>query len=447
MRKLIMAGAILLAAGVAGTAGPGFAAAAEPMPIVFVHGDSDTAGRWIVQVWRFESNGYPRDRIYAVDLDHPGSGNDDTKPEENRSTTVDVAAQLAGAVARAKLETGADKVVLIGNSRGCNTIRNYVRNGGGAANAGLLILTGCLNHGVFSFPGVSMGSEWNGAGNFLSGLNAGSEVTPGIETVTIRSDKFDLYAQPTGEAIGMAGKPTGIDHDTAVLRGATNLVIEGADHRETGYSAKAFAIMYKTITGRAPMTNDVVAEEQIVLNGEVSGWVNDRPTNQPVAGAHVMVFETNPDTGERVGEAVHDRTVGDDGRWGPFEAKADTTYEFVIEAGDYGTHHIYRSPFPRSSEILNLRLVSAPKGAEGAVAAVNMMRPRGYFGRQRDQIALGGEMPADIPDTAVPMVWKTTRTLDSAEPATVVGSYNGETIAARSWPAADGHTVWIQLTY
>ena len=29
-------------------------------PVVFVHGNGDTAGLWITTQWRFESNGWPR---------------------------------------------------------------------------------------------------------------------------------------------------------------------------------------------------------------------------------------------------------------------------------------------------------------------------------------------------------------------------------------------------
>ena len=216
------------------------AVAKEPLPVVFVHGHGDTAALWTVQIWRFESNGYPRDRLFAIDLDHPTARSDDTKPQENRSSTTDVASQLAGFVARVMIETGSDKVILAGNSRGCQTIRNYVQNGGGAANSALLILGGCVHHGVYVAPGVAMGSEYNGAGDFLSGLNAVHEVVPGLDTIVLRSDKFDLYNQPMGDFIGQPGKPIGGHFEGPELRGARNIVLPGVDHRETAYSKAAF---------------------------------------------------------------------------------------------------------------------------------------------------------------------------------------------------------------
>ena len=40
-------------------------------PIVFVHGNGDTAALWTTTVWRFESNGYDRKLLHAVDFRYP----------------------------------------------------------------------------------------------------------------------------------------------------------------------------------------------------------------------------------------------------------------------------------------------------------------------------------------------------------------------------------------
>jgi triacylglycerol lipase len=56
--------------------------AAEPQrPIVFVHGNGDTAGLWITVLWRFESNGYPRELLHAVDLRYPSARSVDANPQ------------------------------------------------------------------------------------------------------------------------------------------------------------------------------------------------------------------------------------------------------------------------------------------------------------------------------------------------------------------------------
>jgi len=130
-RRLVLAG---LAAGF----GPLAACATRPSPndmtpIVFVPGNGDTAGLWITTIWRFESNGWPRDRLHAIDLPYPLARDDDTKPQPGRTSTTEHAAFLAAEVQRVLARTGASKVALVGNSRGGNAIRNYVANGGGAA--------------------------------------------------------------------------------------------------------------------------------------------------------------------------------------------------------------------------------------------------------------------------------------------------------------------------
>lgn len=416
-----------------------------PPPVVFVHGDSDTAGLWISTIWRFESNGYPRDRLYAVDLDNPAARSDDTVPEPNRSSTTDVAAQLGGFVTRVLIATGARKVALVGNSRGCQTIRNYVQNGGGAAHAETLVLTGCVHHGVYVAPDVAMNSEYNGAGHFLTALNAGGEVVEGVRTVTIRSDRFDLYNQPMGDFIGRPGEPTGATFDGPALEGAENLVLEGVDHRETAYSPEAFALMYEAITGQKPGTVEIRPEDNVTLNGEVSGWANDRPTNLPLDGAEVSVWELDTKTGARVGDKpAHEATVGAGGEWGPFAAKKSMPYEFVIRAEGYPVHHIYRSAFPRSSDYVNLRLHPGSEQLQSRTAGVNIMRPRGYFGID-DTVTVNDDQAPGLGDNPVPNVWKSWHAADEAD-VKVVAEFNGERIAARSWPV-DGHVAWIEFTY
>ena len=415
---------------------------ADADPIVFVHGDSDTAALWQAQIWRFESNGYPRDKLIAIDLDSPGARADNTIPEPNRTSTFDVATQLKREVDALRGDAKEFKVDMVGNSRGCQTIRNYLRNFGGAASVDSAVLTGCVHKGVFNNPGGALGSEYNGLGFFLAGLNEGREVEEGVRTTTIRSDKFDLYNQPMGDFIGFPGTPIGGKFEGPELAGATNLVIDGADHRETAYSPQAFALMFEAITGEKPVTTDIVPEDAPVLNGEVSGWANERPTNAPLTGATVRIFKTDASTGERMGEAVHEQAVGENGEWGPFTADPEQTYEFEITAEGYPTHHIYRSPFPRSSNYVNLRLYPKEGAAAGSANHISMMRPRGYYGAD-DTLSLGDKADG-MNDNAVPNVWKVHKVTD--EPQTVEGEFNGETIAARSWPS-EGHTAWIELTY
>ena len=419
-------------------------AQSDTLPIVFVHGDSDTSALWITQMWRFESNGYSSSNMFALDLAHPGAPQDNTKKEDNRSTTKDAATALSALVDTALKSTGAAKVALIGNSRGCSTIRNYVQNFGGAEKVTKMIMTGCVYNGVFNFPGAAEGSEYNASGKFLKTLNAGVIIPDGVEVSTIRSDKFDLYNQPMGDFIGMAGKPIGGNHTGPELKGATNHVIASVDHRETAFSPEAFALMYKAITGSMPGSLDIAAENSITLNGKVSGWENARPTNIPLSGASVAVYKTIAATGKRDGAAVHEKTIGENGQWGPFSAAQNTTYEFVITAEGHPTTHIYRSAFPRSSSYVNLRLYPLEGDALKAKHSLGMMRPRGYYGARQDKIEFDGITAKGLIDHDVPANWKVFSNSDTI--ATVTGSFNGEKIAGQTWPV-DGHAAWLELTY
>src|SRR5207248_5716822 len=137
-------------------------ALASGPPIVFVHGNGDTAALWHTTMWRFESNGYARDRLFAIDLKFPSARSVDAKPQEGRSSADEVMAQLSAFVDETLAKTGARKVALIGNSRGANTIRHYVKHGGGAAKTSHEELGGGTNHGVIAYDHHRVGSELSG---------------------------------------------------------------------------------------------------------------------------------------------------------------------------------------------------------------------------------------------------------------------------------------------
>ncbi|MEO9191419.1 MAG: alpha/beta fold hydrolase, partial [Acetobacteraceae bacterium] len=272
-----------LAAGCVGTAR---AQDTAPPPIVFVHGNGDTAGLWLTMLWRFETNLYPRDRLFALDLRYPTARTRDDTPEPGRSSAHDVMEQLAAEVTRVRALTGAPKVILVAQSRGGNTVRNYLKNGDGAARTEIAVLCGAVNHGIIVSDKYLLGSEFNGASPFMIDLNSTpKEVLPGVRYATIRSDRDDKFAQPDGRYLGFPGVPTGLSFNAPDLRGATKFVLPGVDHRETGYSPEAFATMYGFITGGRPRTIAIAAEQRPVLTGKVSAFEAGAPTNIAIAGA------------------------------------------------------------------------------------------------------------------------------------------------------------------
>jgi hypothetical protein len=294
------------------------------------------------------------------------------------------------------------------------------------------------------------GNEFNGRGPFLSGLNAGdTEVTPGTAFLTLRSDGYDKYAQPDGRFLGKPGTPTGVTTDGPALRGASNLVLGQVDHRETAFHPRAFREIYKFVTGREPDLIAITPEPRVKLGGVVSGLASGVPTNRPVAGASVAIYRVSAATGERLGDAVLNMTTADGGRWGPIEVDSSWCLEFVLTVEGAPVTHIYRSPFPRSSDVVHLRpsrpLAPADREAD---AVVMMTRPRGYFGIPRDVVVFDGKEPADV-KSGVPTDSVSTLRLKPGEALgrPIVAIFNEERIAARAWPMSENRISIAELTY
>jgi triacylglycerol lipase len=425
-------------------------------PVVFVHGNGDTAALWTTTLWRFESNDWPRDRLYAIDLPNPLARDEDSVPQAGRSSTAEHAQYLSAEVDKVLARTGASQVVLVGNSRGGNAIRNYVQNLDGSTKVSMAVLGGTPNHGVWALSTFRPNSEFNGLSPFLVALNApkgsnGDEVTPGVKWLTIRSDNNDKFAQPDGVWIGAKGKPTHVSFDGPALKGAKNVVLPTRDHREVSFHAESFAQTYEFSTGRTPATLTIVVESKPVLDGKLSGIGPGGPNNLPLAGALLEVFAVDGNTGARQGEARHRMAVGADGRWGPFTADGGTAYEFVISAPGYATTHIYRSPFARSSDIVNLRAERLADADKDAVSVVTLTRPRGYFGVPRDRITLDGISPAPGIPQGVAGVASSKLKLGSGAGRPVAAEFESGAIKERivgvAWPAAQNRVVVLELTH
>lgn len=424
-------------------------------PIVFVHGNGDAAAQWLTTLWRFESNGWPRERLHAVDMPYPLARDADDKEQPGRSSTADALKFLTAEIGAVLQRSGAKQVVLIGSSRGGYAIRNYIASGN-AAKVSHAILGGTPNHGVWSSASFRPTNEFNGAGPFLTRLNnqggPGIEVTPGPKWMTIRSDNNDKFAQADGVWIGAKGTPTNVTADGPELRGAENVVIPGIDHRETAFGPKAFAAMHRFLTGREPATTVATAEARVTLAGKLSGLGLDNrmgsgnfANNLPLAGATIEVYATDATTGQRLGPALHRQTVGADGRWGPLVTTSKTALEFVLSADGFAITHVYRTPFARSSDIVNLRAERIADADKDAPAVVTLTRPRGYFGIPRDEIELDGRSPpAGIPPGVAGVSVAKARLADATD-RPVSASFNGQRIVGRSWPTAGNHVVLLEL--
>lgn len=132
--------------------------------------------------------------------------------------------------------------------------------------------------------------------------------------------------------------------------------------------------------------------------------------------------------------------------WGPFAAAPDAYYEFVVAAPGYPVTHIYRSPFPRSSDIVNLRPQILAKDDKDSGAVVYLSRPRGYLGIDHHEIEFDDAKPPGI-TPGVPGVSSVKLSFPSSPQRTVRARFDAERIAARTWPAADDQVSVVELTY
>ncbi len=422
------------------------AAAGELPPVLFVHGNGDHAALWMTTLWRMESNGVPRARMSAINFTDPLARNDDAVAQPNRSSTEDQRRELNEAIKALKERTGAARIALVGSSRGGNAIRNVVKNGA-SADVSHAVLCGTPNHGVFDTDD-SLGSEFNGRGPFLRGLNAGdSEVIEGTAFLTLRSDGLDKYAQADGRLIGKPGVPTGITAEGPTLKGATNLVLGALDHREVAFHPRAFREIYKFIAGREPSFIAIQPEREVRISGLVTGTPGGAPTNRPVSGASVEVYRISAETGARSGEPVYRGQTAADGRWGAADVDPASYLEIVLTSPGAPITHFYRSPFPRSSDVVHLRAARPFGQADaGAGAIILMSRPRGYFGLPRDIVLLDGKEPTDV-QKGVPTDAATTLRLPVGEVGrSVTGLFNEERITARLWPASESRIAIVELT-
>lgn len=405
-----------------------------PIPIVLVHGNGDHAGMWDQTIMRFASNGYPEERLFAVDLPSPVASSTIRAVEANRSTPEDQTAALSAFVTRVLLRTGASKVALIGSSRGGLTIMNYLRFGGGASHVSHVITCGTPHHGVFANATTQLDGESNGAGAYVQSLNSPREVVPGVRFLTLRSDRLDKYAQPDGAGLGMAGASTTAGFDGPALRGAINVVLPGTDHREVAFGPAAFDAQYRFLTGRLPTRTTIAPQSTVVLNGMISANASGAPTNLPLAGAIVTVHEVDSVTGIRVHAAAHRAVTNHTGRWGPFVGQPGRYYEFeVVQADSAVILHLFRSPFLRSTDLVHIRLPAPPRPRLDSVSVL-MVRPRGYLGVGRDTVMIDAQPARGIP-VGVPSADRVLQWFARDTSRSVRTRINGETIVVRTYPS------------
>ncbi|MCC6156994.1 MAG: hypothetical protein IT350_03010 [Deltaproteobacteria bacterium] len=266
-------------------------------PIVFVHGFLEDGDAFHAQSQRFATNGYVLDRVFALDYN-------------TLWATPDPVEMIGGAIDEIRALTGAQDVDLVGHSMG------------GSMGADYLQLAPAPIHVAHYAHVASFDFD-----------------TAGIDTPILTL---------SSEADAVVG--------AREIAGATNVVLPGLDHLQLATSPETFEQLFSFFNGEPPATTDVEPSSPITLSGRALVF----GTNDPAPGQIVRVFAFGPDTGERDdAEPDGEFTSDASGAWGPFEAQADTHYEFEIRdaAGNWPAVRYYREPFLRSSRLVHFRVL------------------------------------------------------------------------------------------
>jgi len=179
----------------------------------------------------------------------------------------------------------------------------------------------------------------------------------------------------------------------------------------------------------------------------VTGRAGGLPSNLPLAGATLEVYEFAPETGDRLGSAIHSRTTGGDGKWRPFAARPGAYYEFALAAPGYPVQHVYRRPFPRSSAILDWRVRSLGESDKGPAGSVIFLNTRtGDLFRDRDSVSIDGNAPPELkpgPNGGAEVKMRLNATKVQGARAIL----NDQQLTVRTWLAEDNHIVVADFLY
>ncbi len=184
------------------------------LPIVFIHGNGDSAAVWETQMARFKDAGY--NSLHAVNLDPPGN-----------ESCIFYADQVKNFVDDVIEKTGESKIDIIAHSLAVTTVRHYIKFLKGAEKTNHAILIAGGNHGLPAADGAKaadpegkiykQGVELNTFANpkFLENLNNPEECYGDVKYMTISSPHDDFYV---------------FYEDSPQLDGADNRVLAGLGH-------------------------------------------------------------------------------------------------------------------------------------------------------------------------------------------------------------------------
>jgi hypothetical protein len=283
-------------------------------PVVMVHGFLASGDTWTKFHQLFTSNGYKWRNLYAFDWNSLNQFGGNT-PQ-----------LLDQFIDKVLAETGATQVRLMGHSAGGGVCYTYLSDPVRAAKVDGYVHIGSS---VQTGPAGPNGSEPT-----LNLWSTGDEVVDGGD-----------------------------------IPGAENVMIPGKDHYQIATSPESFAAVWQFFHNNAPGTLDITPQGPLVCIG---GKVLYFGENTPLVNAKVELYEVNPANGMRVGSSPDFTFFTDaDGKYGPENIKANTTYEFVATPPNSSQRviHYFREGITHLNSLVYLRTIPPPPSLAGILLA------------------------------------------------------------------------------
>ncbi|RKS08362.1 triacylglycerol lipase [Nocardiopsis sp. Huas11] len=205
MKRLLSLLCGLALAGSLGLVQAAPAAAAGPVPIIFVHGFAGKGGQWSTMRDSLVASGYPADRLHVFSYDWLRS---------NRT----IADRLSHYTDDVRAQHGADRVHLVTHSMGGLSSRWYIKFLGGEHKVDQWISIGGPNNGTdiadLCTSLITPCAEMRHGSGFLAELNSG-DPTPGAVGYTTFRSPCDIVISP---------------YDSTSLDGANNIRTGCVEH-------------------------------------------------------------------------------------------------------------------------------------------------------------------------------------------------------------------------
>ncbi len=278
-------------------------------PLVFVHGTAGSASQYQTQAMRFDSNGYSADYVSAFEYSTNGL------PAILAARDGALNEALDAHIERVLAEHNADKVNIACHSLGAAVCAQYLSDQTRAAKVNAYV---ALDGGGGTGPDTAC---------------------PGEEAW--RAPCLGIFVNPERTI------------------GPNNVYLPEETHVQAATSAASFAAQFEFFTDREPTTTDIVVEQGEVA---ISGRAVYFPANEGADGATLRVWAIESDTGDRqTNEPLDSFAIDGSGAWGPVNLETGAHYEFELQRPGRATHHFYRQPFLRGSDLV--RFNTSPAGS------------------------------------------------------------------------------------